>query len=179
MNDRPEVPVAKGMDCSRVAWVIMSYPGTGNCYNTDGWWFHLLLFLTLKFLYHLRFIPSHQSQGGYSQNHSTYNWKHFMTPTEQQVEKLLKSLLWSTRDQQTNVHSLNGVSLSDRAGSSPATRDIKQTESQAEQWDLCAWILVRHCSKHWLQIRIFMKRRSSCVLSVKTHVFTYTKLYMR
>lgn len=101
MNDRPEVPVAKRVDCSKVAWVIMSYLGTGNCCNTDGWRFHLLLFLTLKLLYHLRFIKSHQSQGSCSQNHSTYNWKHFMTPTEQQVEKLLHSLLGSTRDQQT------------------------------------------------------------------------------
>lgn len=125
MNDRPEVPIAKWMDCSRVAWVITSYLSPGNSYNTDGWCFHWLLFLTLKFLYHLRFIKSHQSPVSDSQNHCTYNWKHFMTLAEQQVEKLLQSLLRSARDQPTKAHSLNGVSLSDRADTSPATRDIK------------------------------------------------------
>lgn len=73
MSDRPEVPIAKWMDCSRVAWVITSYPRPGNCYNTDEGLFHLLLFLTLKFLYHLRFIKSQQSPVSDSQNHCTYS----------------------------------------------------------------------------------------------------------
>lgn len=163
MNDRPEVPVAKRVDCSRVAGVIMSYLGTGNCYNTDGWCFHLLLFLTLKLLYHLRFIKSHQSQGSYSQNHSTYNWKHFMIPTEQQVEKLLRSLLGSTRDQQTCTA---WMEFPFQTGLTPLLPPgMLNKQKQAKQWYLCAWILVRHCSKHF---SVSMKR--------EVHVFCQWKL---
>lgn len=180
MNDRPEVPIAKWMDCSRVAWVITSYLSPGNSYNTDGWCLHWSLFLTLKFLYHLRFIKSHQSPVSDSQNHCTYNWKHFMTLAEQQVEKLLQSLLGSARDQQRHTA---WMEFPFRTGLTPllppGILKIYIKEAEHRQWCLSAWILIRYCSKHGLQVSVSVER-ILCSLSENCCTSSHIrKLYMK